>query len=489
MPLSAPTRRTWVALTAAVLVVVPLVLLTVVGPGATKPGQRGAGMTREIFRPVADGYVTARYATRSYGHAPMLRTDGAPVTVRSYLRFRVDGLAGPVRSATLRLYAASGSRDGVEVRGAADTRWEERTLDHATAPLVQSTVDTIAPIRARTWVTADVTALVKGNGDVGMALVALGTSAIRYSSREAGARAPQLVVQSGGAQRPVAAGTAPAVAAEAGEVVVAAAGDIACHPEEIAAGNRPCRQGTTADLLAGLRPDAVLPLGDLQYRDGDLASFQAVYEQTWGRFKAVSRPAVGNHEYGTRDAAGYFAYFGAVAGEPARGWYSYDLGSWHLIALNSECRHIGGCGPGSPQERWLRADLAAHPATCTLAYWHEPRFSSGHHGDKPELDAFWRALHEAGADLVLNGHDHDYERFAPQDPQGILDDTRGIRQFVVGTGGANHRAFATVKPNSEVRNADAFGVLVLKLGVERYQWRFLPEPGKEFTDAGAGDCH
>ena len=475
------------ALATTGLVVVPLVAFTVARAGTIGTG-RPAGAAWGTFPPVADGYVNSEHATRSYGGALVLRTDAAPGTVRSYLRFRVGGLAGPVRAATLRLFAESGSRNGLEVRGVADTGWEERTLQFVTAPPVQSAVASTGPIRARTWVTADVTALVKGNGDVGMALVALGVSAVRYASREAGLLAPQLVVEAG-SQRPLATPARPAGAAEGGEVVVAAAGDIACHPDEIAAGERPCRQGATADLLAGLRLDAVLPLGDLQYQDGDLASFQAVYHPTWGRFKAISRPTVGNHEYGTPDAAGYFSYFGAVAGDPANGWYSYDLGSWHLIALNSECSHIGGCGPGSPQEQWLRADLAAHPAACTLAYWHEPRFSSGHHGDKPVLDGLWRALHEAGAEVVLSGHDHDYERFAPQDPQGILDDTRGIRQFVVGTGGANHYRFETVKPNSEVRNGDTFGVLVLTLGTERYEWRFVPEPGKDFTDAGTGECH
>jgi len=475
-----------VALATTGLVVVPLVAFTVARAGTNGAGRQAA--TLGTFVPVADGYVSAEHASRSYGGARALRTDADPGTVRSYLRFRVAGLAGPVRSATLHLFAESGSRNGVEVRGVADTGWQERTLRYANAPPVQSTVASTGPVRARTWVTVNVTPLVKGNGEVGMALVALGASAIRYASREAGSLAPQLVVQTG-SQRPLATPARPAGAAEGGEVVVAAAGDIACHPDEIAAGERPCRQGATADLLAGLRLDAVLPLGDLQYQDGDLASFQAVYHPTWGRFKAISRPTVGNHEYGTPDAAGYFSYFGAVAGDPANGWYSYDLGSWHLIALNSECSHIGGCGPGSPQEQWLRADLAAHPAACTLAYWHEPRFSSGHHGDLPALDALWRALHEAGAEIVLSGHDHDYERFAPQDPQGILDDTHGIRQFVVGTGGANHRQFETIKPNSEVRNADTFGVLVLKLGVERYEWRFVPEPGAEFTDSGTGECH
>jgi acid phosphatase type 7 len=469
------------------LVVVPLVAFTVARAGSSGAG-RPAVAAWGMFLPVADGYVSSEHASRSYGRAKVLRTDAEPAAIRSYLRFRVDGLAGPVRAATLRLFAESASRDGLEVRGVADTGWEERTLHYASAPQVQSVVASTGPIRARTWVTADVTALVKGNGDVGMALVGLGVTAVRYSSREAGSQAPQLVVQSG-SERPLATPARPAGVAEGGEVLVAAAGDIACHPDEIAAGQRPCRQGATAGLLAGLRLDAVLPLGDLQYKDGDLASFQAVYQQTWGRFKAITRPAVGNHEYGTRGASGYFSYWGAVAGEPDKGWYSYDLGSWHLIALNSECRPIGGCGPGSPQERWLRADLAAHPAECTLAYWHHPRFSSGYHGDTPDLDGLWRALHEAGAEIVLNGHDHDYERFAPQDPSGTLDETRGIRQFVVGTGGANHRAFETVKPNSEVRNADTFGVLVLTLGTGHYTWRFIPEPGKEFTDAGGGECH
>ena len=256
MPLSGPTRRTWVALAATGLVVVPLVALTVARAGTTEDG-RPAAATLGTFVPVADGYVSAEHASRSYGGARVLRTDADPGTVRSYLRFRVAGLAGPVRSATLHLFAESGSRSGVEVRGVADTGWEERTLHYASAPPVQSAVASTGPVRARTWVTVNVTPLVKGNGDVGMALVALGASAIRYASREAGSLAPQLVVQTG-SQRPLATPARPAGAAEGGEVVVAAAGDIACHPDEIAAGERPCRQATTADLLAGLRLDAEL---------------------------------------------------------------------------------------------------------------------------------------------------------------------------------------------------------------------------------------
>ncbi len=238
------------ALATTGLVVVPLVAFTVARAGTIGTG-RPAGAAWGTFPPVADGYVNSEHATRSYGGALVLRTDAAPGTVRSYLRFRVGGLAGPVRAATLRLFAESGSRNGLEVRGVADTGWEERTLQFVTAPPVQSAVASTGPIRARTWVTADVTALVKGNGDVGMALVALGVSAVRYASREAGLLAPQLVVEAG-SQRPLATPARPAGAAEGGEVVVAAAGDIACHPDEIAAGYRPCQHGATANLLAGL---------------------------------------------------------------------------------------------------------------------------------------------------------------------------------------------------------------------------------------------
>jgi hypothetical protein len=272
-------------------------------------------------------------------------------------------------------------------------------------------------------------------------------------------------------------------------VVLAAAGDIACAPGVPPASGRACEQQATAALIDDLEPDAVLALGDMQYPSGLLGRFQESYDRSWGRFKSITRPAVGNHEYNVRDAAGYYAYFGASAGDPAKGYYSFDLGAWHLIALNSECDQVGGCGAGSPQERWLRADLAAHPAGCTLAYWHQPRFSSGNHGNEEDYDAFWRALYDAGAEIVLSGHDHDYERFAPQNPDGQADHDRGIRQFVVGTGGVNHHGFQAVRPNSEVRNADTFGILELRLEETGYAWRFLPTPGGRFGDTGRESCH
>ncbi len=200
------------------------------------------------------------------------------------------------------------------------------------------------------------------------------------------------------------------------------------------------------------------------------------------------RPVPGNHDYKTAGAAPYFAFFGDVAGAPGQGWYAYDLGAWRLYALNSNCEDVGGCGVDSPQERWLRADLAAHPSTCILAYWHHARFSSGElHADDPRTDALWRALEAAGADVVLTGHDHDYERFAPQDHRGQAAPT-GIREFVVGTGGSGLRAMGTIAPTSEAHIARVYGVLAMQLRADGYDWSFLPVAGETATDSGSGAC-
>jgi len=244
----------------------------------------------------------------------------------------------------------------------------------------------------------------------------------------------------------------------------------------------------TAKLLEKI-PGTVMAVGDLAYPNGTKENFQC-YDRTWGRVKSRTRPAAGNHEFHSSGATPYFDYFGTAAGDPKNGYYSYDLGSWHIIVLNSECKDVGGCEAGSPQEKWLRADLAAHPVACTLSYWHKPLFSSGNaHGNDPTVKPLWQALYDANADVVIGGHDHDYERFAPQNPDGAADPKRGIREFVVGTGGKNHRPFAEPKPNSEVRNADAFGVLKLTLRPNGYEWQFIPEAGKTFTDLGSGSCH
>jgi hypothetical protein len=304
------------------------------------------------------------------------------------------------------------------------------------------------------------------------------------------------------ARSPAPAAPTPSPVAGKTDPVIAASGDIACDPgsQNFNGGlgtGATCAQQATAALL---RPNlsAVLTLGDTQYEDNTLSKYLASFDQSWGKFKNLIRPTIGNHEYLTPDATGYFQYFGSAAGNPSQGYYSYDVGRWHLISLNSECGHVGGCGAGSPQEAWLRGDLATHQAACTLAYWHEPRFSSGQHGDAQQMAVIWNDLVAAHADVVLSGHNHDYERFDPlgasppsssqyQDPSPATD---GIREFVVGTGGRNHYGFQHAPLAGQVvRNADTFGLLELTLHPNGYDWRFVPAAGGAFTDAGSGSCH
>lgn len=246
--------------------------------------------------------------------------------------------------------------------------------------------------------------------------------------------------------------------------------------------------GVTANLVSHI-PGTVITLGDNAYVSGTPDEFKNCYDPTWGRFKDRTRPSPGNHDYLTPAAAGYFGYFGVVA-NPPRGYYSYDLGGWHIISLNSNCDDIGGCQAGSPEERWLRADLAAHPAACALAYWHHPLFSSGPHGNDARTFALWQALYDYHADLVLNGHDHDYERFAPQTPDGQLDWSHGIREFVVGTGGRAYSVFgAARRTNSEVSRGAIYGVIKLTLYPNGYHWEYIPVPGTNFQDSGSYNCH
>jgi acid phosphatase type 7 len=266
----------------------------------------------------------------------------------------------------------------------------------------------------------------------------------------------------------------------AGDPVLVGAGDIA--------GCDTTGDEQTAKLLDNIS-GTVFTLGDNVYNSGTAAQFANCYGPSWGRHKARTKPSVGNHEYLTSGASGYFGYFGSAAGDPKKGYYSYDKGSWHIVVLNSNCSPVGGCAAGSAQERWLRADLANHPNKCTLAYFHAPLYSSGEHGSSAYVRPFWNALYQANADVVLSGHDHDYERFAPQDANGVADPERGIREFVVGTGGKSHYPFGTIKPNSQVRNATTYGVLKLTLHAGSYEWKFVPQAGKTFTDSGTTACH
>ena len=278
--------------------------------------------------------------------------------------------------------------------------------------------------------------------------------------------------------------------------VIAAAGDIACGEDDPGYNGGEgtatrCRQRATSDLLVGAGLAAVLPLGDIQYPISSLARLKAIYDPTWGRVRSISRPVLGNHEGGWMS---YFSYFNGPgasdgpAGPTGKGYYSYDIGSWHLVALNSNCSQIA-CTAGSAQERWLRADLAAHPTRCTLAYWHHPRYSSGHEGSTTSMQPMWAALDDAGAEIVLSGHSHDYERFAPLDRSGAVDREHGIRQFVVGTGGAHFTSgVSTLISGGEVAQNHTFGVLMLTLHPSSYDWRFVPIAGTSWSDSGSETC-
>jgi hypothetical protein len=296
--------------------------------------------------------------------------------------------------------------------------------------------------------------------------------------------------------------------------LIAAAGDVACPPTHPAYNDglgtpTRCRQAATAQLLYHAGYDAILPIGDLVQPDATLANLRDAYGQTWGKLKGRTHPVAGNHEYDHHShGSGYFDYFNGVgddegrAGARGRGWYSYDLGRWHMIALNANCDRVG-CRNHSRQLVWLRRNLRRHRNRCVLAYWHQPLFSSGAHGffktpedalaDKhnPGYDEntvpFWRALHAAGADIVLNGHDHLYERFAPQTPSGSLDRKTGIVQFTVGTGGRSLFDFTHVARNSRKRISGAFGILRLRLGRGRYHWRFL-DIDHRILDEGERRC-
>jgi calcineurin-like phosphoesterase family protein len=266
----------------------------------------------------------------------------------------------------------------------------------------------------------------------------------------------------------------------AGKAVLVGAGDIASCESR---GDR-----ATAKLLGSIS-GTVLAAGDNVYENSTLSDFRTCYGRTWGHYKNRTKPVVGNHEYDNPRASGYFNYFGAAAGQRGKGYYSYDRGAWHIVALNSECEHLkGGCAANSPMLRWLEDDLKANPARCTLAYFHRPRFSSGQNGNNAKMRPIWNALYKANADVVVGGHDHVYERFARQTPKGVRS-ARGIREFVVGTGGAHHGKFKTVEANSQVRNAHTYGVLKLTLHPASYSWRFVPVAGKTFTDSGTTKCN
>jgi acid phosphatase type 7 len=404
------------------------------------------------------------------------------------------------------------TQDGpfVQVTG---TDWDEKGVTWSTRPAPSGvTLDDKDRLPGSTWAEHDVTSAVQGNGAVGFVLLPQSADGAIFDSREGG-NPPQLVLTLSGPDPTATPEPSPTPTAEpdptatptpttvptatpeptptpspsptptpptGGSATLLAAGDIASCSSS--------GDEATAKLLDNLT-GTVATLGDNVYDSGTASEFTNCYNPTWGRHKSRTKPAAGNHDYTTTGATGYYGYFGAAAGVPTQGYYSYDLGSWHVVVLNSNCPQVGGCGAGSPQETWLRADLAAHPATCTLAYWHHPRFNFGEHGNDSSVQPLWQALYDNDAEIVLSGHDHNYQRWAPQTPSGARDNANGIREFVVGTGGRSHYALGTAPANVEQFNDDTFGVLQLTLRASSYDWQFIPEAGKTFTDSGSTACH
>jgi len=426
----------------------------------------GAALT---FISEADSQVKESSPTTNYGYFSTLQADGASdPDVESFIRFTVAGVSGTIQSAKLRVYVSTnGSVNGPAVYGTG-TSWTETGITwNNRPPRITGVLDNKGNINIETWVEYNVTALVTGNGTFSFVLAADSNDAATFSSRQ-GSYAPQLVVTTDS----IPTQTLTPNPTPIDPVVLVGAGDISTCSNN--------NDELTARLLDNI-PGTVFTAGDNAYVDGTYTEYINCYDPTWGRHKSRTKPVPGNHEYNTAGAAGYFQYFDNI--DP---YYAYDLGTWRIYALNSEI----DVSASSPQMAWLQADLAAHPTLCVLAYWHRPRWSSGSsHGSNPAMQALWQVLYEAGAELVINGHEHHYERFAQMDASGSAV-SQGLREIVAGMGGgAGHYPFGTILSASEIRDNTSYGVLKLSLGAGSYQWQFVPVEGATFTDSGSSTCH
>lgn len=480
-----------------------------------------ASATTLVVPAAADTFVLSVDPDATRGGSDYLRISGTAKV--SYLRFDVPTPpSGELTiTATLQVYAFSKSRCdlGVDVFRAASDTWMENTTTWADQPGTVGQVLDTATWSAEGYQSFDVTAAVTEAGPASFLLrYAPGcdeTSHTAFASRDGATNQPRLTLSTSVAADPACSDGAdddfdglidfPAdpgctdpsdddetdAPATGESTTVVAAGDIVCDPSSGSFdGTNPavCQHAAAADLLAGA--DAVLPLGDLQYPDGTLAQFMTGYDLSWGRYAAVTYPAVGNHEYHVAGAAGYFDYWngeGRTTGGTAAGYYSYDLGPWHMIALNSAS---GCCAEGSAQNDFLEQDLASTSESCIAAYWHHPLFNSGTvHGDSSSVRPLWDDLYAAGADIVLTGHEHNYQRYAKQNPQGeAVPD--GIRQFVVGTGGKSHYGLSDMKDaNFEFGSDTDFGVLRLQLFDGSYSWEFVDIEGAVLDSGGPVPCN
>jgi hypothetical protein len=439
--------------------------------------QSASAATTTTLTPVADTRVQNDEPTTNFGTSDELGVD-ASEAVRSFLKFTVSGLTEPISTATLRLHVTdrpgAASNDGGIWTLMSETGWSETAMTWEDQPAISGpTVADIGHVSPGSWIEIDLTGAITGNGTYSIGGLSTSNNGADFDSRESGF-APQLLITTGSTVTPP---PPPPPPPASGDPVLVGAGDIATSGSGDTA---------TAALIEALPNATVVALGDNAYEDGTLSNYRTYYDPTWGAFKARTRPTPGNHDYHTSGAAGYFDYYGALAGPSGRGYYSYDLGSWHVVSLDSEI----SMAKGSAQETWLRADLAGSAQPCTVAYWHKPLFTSGaKHAPYTAARPLFQALYDAGAELVLSGHNHQYERFAPMTPTGAHDEAEGIREIVVGTGGAEHYGFSTIEPNSQAHNGDTFGVLKLTLHSNSYDWRFIPVAGKTYTDSGSGTCH
>lgn len=499
------------------------------------------------FTASADAYVSEAAPAANNGASPELRVKLLPgQSTEAYLLFTVTGLTGPVSQATLLLTTANYA--GADTASAPDARvvtgaWSEAAITWATKPSYGGVIaggGTAWPVNtAHAW---DVTSAVAGNGAVSLALTGNVADQANADSREQTSGKPTLTVATCGASitptppptatstppPPTATATftataattatptktaTPTATAASNDPVLVAVGDIACAAGTPPSGTK-CQHAATANVAAAAQPNAVLALGDDQYECGAASDFAGSYDPSWGQLKSITHPVIGNHEYnlasGTAaacpglpapsDASGYFNYFGTAA-DPAYpgclpncgGSYSFDLGTWHIIVVNAmicgpALTGVSRCYAGSPLEKWVLNDLKTHANACVMAAWHQPFYSTSER--EPGMQAIWNDLYNNGAEVVLNGHLHRYERWAPQDGAGNLDPTYGVREFIVGTGG---RSFQPIGPNVtanfEVGADTSFGVLKLTLHANSYDWRFLPAAGGTFTDSGTASCH
>jgi hypothetical protein len=430
-----------------------------------------ASSTSLTFITESDARVKQSNPSTNYGNATTLQVDDtSDPDLESFIRFTVTGVSGPVQSALVRLYATTnGTQNGPAIY-ATNPSWNEKDITWNKRPARTSgAVDNKGVINTNSWVEYDVTSLVTGNGTFSFVLAGDSNDAVAFSSRQ-GIQPPQLVVTFGGTVTATTTSTITPTS-PGGSVTFVGAGDISSCDNN--------NDELTAQLLDGI-PGTIFAVGDNAYESGTLSQFTNCYDPTWGRYKDRIKPVPGNHEYHTSGASGYFQYFNNIPS-----YYVYNLGSWRIYALNSEI----DVSASSEQVKWLQDDLAANPSQCVLAYWHKPRWSSGtHHGSDQTFQTLWQIFYNAGAEVVINGHEHNYERFAPMNAAGQADPL-GLREFVVGTGGRDLYNFGTLLPNSEVHDDTSFGVLKLTLRPTGYDWQFVPAAGSIFTDSGSTDCH